>query len=182
MPLLSLDWSTLPSTRTLYCWVLSKEVSNTIFKVFGMMRPGIELRSPDHWWTIYLLGQWAALAKWVVFANGLEEQGSIPGWVIQKTHKMVLDAALLNTQHYKVSIKGIVEQFRERRSALPYTTPSGHPRLKLPTGKSKWTFIFKLFWFHLFTFIDRLILTVFRFYTVGFGFTVNLYLISVSLF
>ena len=32
--------------RTLYCWVLSKEVSSTIFKVFGMMWPGIEPRSP----------------------------------------------------------------------------------------------------------------------------------------
>ena len=31
--------------RTLYCWVLSKEVSSTIFKVFGMTRPGIEPRS-----------------------------------------------------------------------------------------------------------------------------------------
>ena len=32
---------------TLYCWVLSKEVSSTIFKVFGMTRPGIEPRSPE---------------------------------------------------------------------------------------------------------------------------------------
>ena len=31
MQLLSLDYSTLPSIRTLYCWVLSKEVSRTIF-------------------------------------------------------------------------------------------------------------------------------------------------------
>ena len=44
--LLSLDCSTLPSIRTLYCWVLSKEVSSTIFKVFGMTWPGIEHRSP----------------------------------------------------------------------------------------------------------------------------------------
>ena len=34
---------------------------------------------------------------------------------------MVRDAALLNTQLYKVSIKGKVEQSRERSSALPYT-------------------------------------------------------------
>ena len=32
--------------------------------------------------------------------------GSIPGRVISKTQKMVLDASLLNTQHYKVRIKG----------------------------------------------------------------------------
>ena len=43
---LSLDCSTLPLIRTLYCWVLSKDVSSTIFKVFGMTRPGIEPRSP----------------------------------------------------------------------------------------------------------------------------------------
>ena len=34
---------------------------------------------------------------------------------------MVLDATLLNTQHYKVGIKGKVEQSREKSSALPYT-------------------------------------------------------------
>ena len=44
--LLSLNCSTLPAIRTLYCWVLNKEVSSTIFKVFGMTRPGIEPRSP----------------------------------------------------------------------------------------------------------------------------------------
>ena len=44
--LLSLDCSTLSLIRTLYCWVLSKEISSTIFKGFGMMQPGIEPRSP----------------------------------------------------------------------------------------------------------------------------------------
>ena len=33
-----------------------------------------------------------------------------PGQVIPKTQKMVLDAALLNNQHYKVRIKGKVEK------------------------------------------------------------------------
>ena len=55
-----------------------------------------------------------------VFANGPEDQGSIPGRVIPKTQKMVLDAALLNIQHYKVCIQGKVEQSRELSSALPY--------------------------------------------------------------
>ena len=32
-----------------------------------------------------------------VFANGLEDWGSIPGRVIPNNQKMVLDAALLNT-------------------------------------------------------------------------------------
>ena len=56
-----------------------------------------------------------------VFANGPGDQGSIPGRVIPKTLRMVLDVSLLNTQHYKVRIKGKVEQSRERSSALPYT-------------------------------------------------------------
>ena len=56
-----------------------------------------------------------------VFANGLGDLGSIPGHVIPKTQKMVLDASLLNTQQYKVRIKGKVEQSREKSSTLPYT-------------------------------------------------------------
>ena len=56
-----------------------------------------------------------------VFASGPENLGSTPGRVIPKTQKMVLDASLLNTQHYKVRIKGKVEQSRERICALPYT-------------------------------------------------------------
>ena len=47
--------------------------------------------------------------------------GSIPGRVIPKTLKMVLDTTLLNTQHYKVRFKGKVEQSWEWSSALPYT-------------------------------------------------------------
>ena len=57
-----------------------------------------------------------------VFTNGPGDQGSIPGRVIPKTLKMVLDTALLNTQYYKVRIKGKVEQSRERSSALSYTS------------------------------------------------------------
>ena len=55
-----------------------------------------------------------------VFANGPGFQGSIPGRVMPKTFKMVLDTSLLNTQQYKVHIKGKVEQSREKSSALPY--------------------------------------------------------------
>ena len=57
-----------------------------------------------------------------VFANGPGDLGSLPGRVIPKTLKMVLDTSLLNTQQYKVRIKGKVEQSRERSSALPYTS------------------------------------------------------------
>ena len=52
-----------------------------------------------------------------VFANGPRDLGSIPGRVIPKTFKMVLDTSLPNTQQYKVRIKGKVEQSRERSSA-----------------------------------------------------------------
>ena len=36
-----------------------------------------------------------------------------------QSQKMMLDATLLDTQHYKEWIKGKVEQSRERSSALP---------------------------------------------------------------
>ena len=69
-----------------------------------------------------------------VFTNGPGDWGSIPGQIISKTQKMALDATLLSTQHYKVRIKGKVEQSRERSSTLPYSSvkyllkrePSGH--------------------------------------------------------
>ena len=38
------------------------------------------------------------------FANGPGDQGSIPGRVIPKTQRMVLDATLLSTQHYMEGI------------------------------------------------------------------------------
>ena len=61
------------------------------------------------------------LALWVVFANGPGDGGSILGRIIPKTQKMVLDATLLNTQHYKVRIKGKVEQSME--GVVPSPTP-----------------------------------------------------------
>ena len=64
-------------------------------------------------WLIGLVGR--------VFTNDLGDLGSIPGCVIPKTLKMVLDTSLLNTQQYKVRIEGKAEQSRERSSALPYT-------------------------------------------------------------
>ena len=41
------------------------------------------------------------LMSWV-FTNGLGDWGSIPGWVIPKSQKMVHNASWLNPQHYKV--------------------------------------------------------------------------------
>ena len=57
-----------------------------------------------------------------VFANGLEDWGSIPGRVIPKAQKMVFNAALQNIQHYKVRIKDKVEQSREWSITLPYSS------------------------------------------------------------
>ena len=57
-----------------------------------------------------------------VLVNGPGNLGSIPGDVIPKTLKMVLDTSLLNTQQYKVRIKGKMEQLKERSSALSYTS------------------------------------------------------------
>ena len=57
-----------------------------------------------------------------VFTNGPGDLGLITGRVIPKTVRMVLDTSLLNTQQYKVCIKGKVEQSRERSSALSYSS------------------------------------------------------------
>ena len=54
-----------------------------------------------------------------MFTNGPGDWDSIPGRIIPKTEKMVLDPSLFNTQDYKVWIKGKVEQSRERSGAPP---------------------------------------------------------------
>ena len=75
--------------------------------------------SPLWVYVIYsFTGHWPS--GWV-FTNGLGELDSIPGRVMPKTQKMVLDASLLNTQHYKVRIKGKVKQSRE--GVAPSPTP-----------------------------------------------------------
>ena len=56
-----------------------------------------------------------------VFTNCPGDLGSIPGRVIPKTPKMVLNASLLNTQHYKVRIKDKVEQ--SKNGVAPSPTP-----------------------------------------------------------
>ena len=66
-----------------------------------------------YYWKNWLVGR--------VFTNGLGDLGLIPGCVMPKTLRMVLETSLLNTQQYKVCIKGKVEQSMERRSTLPYT-------------------------------------------------------------
>ena len=70
----------------------------------------------------WLFGLVGTLPTRPMFANGQGDLGSIPGRVIPKTFKMVLDISLINTQQYKVRIKGEVEQSRKRSRTLPYTS------------------------------------------------------------
>ena len=64
--------------------------------------------------------------------------------VIPKTQKMVLDASLINTQHYKVRINGKVEQSREE--VAPSPTPwcsiyrKGSLRVTLDYGRQLYFF------------------------------------------
>ena len=56
-----------------------------------------------------------------LFSYGPGDQGSIPGWVIPKIQKMILDTSLLNTQHYKVRIK---DKWNNRgKGVAPSPTP-----------------------------------------------------------
>ena len=93
----------------------------------GLLRPYLTQRAVDwHGWKTELHERkvmQCSLAKWVECSpNGPGDMVSIPGCVIPKTFKMVLDNSLLNTQQYKVRIKGKVAQSRERSSTLPYTS------------------------------------------------------------
>ena len=57
----------------------------------------------------------------IKFTNGPEDRGSILGRVILKNQKMLLGAALLKTQHFKVRTKVKVGQSRE--GVVPSLTP-----------------------------------------------------------
>ena len=74
------------------------------------------------WWWWHILLHWLIGLVGRVFINGPGDLGSIPGRVIPKTLKMVLDTSLLNTQQYKVYIKSKVEQSREKSSTLLYSS------------------------------------------------------------
>ena len=87
--------------------------NNTIFRLIcTWMTFALLIQFPNFLWN----------ANYVPFANGPGDLGSIPGRIIPKTSKMVLDTSLLNTQQYKVRIKGKVGQSRERSSAILYTS------------------------------------------------------------
>ena len=71
-------------------------------------------------WLLFMHRFFGPLGR--VFANGPGDLGSIPDRVIPNTLKMVLDTVFLNTQQYKIRIKGKVEQSREKSRALHYTS------------------------------------------------------------
>ena len=56
-----------------------------------------------------------------VFANGSGNASLVFSQVITKTQKMVLDSTLFNTRHYKLFIKGKIEQSKEWSNTLTYT-------------------------------------------------------------
>ena len=56
-----------------------------------------------------------------VLANDPGDLGSVTDSVIPKIRKVVLNVAFLNTQHFKVQIKGKAGQSSERSSALSRT-------------------------------------------------------------
>ena len=67
-----------------------------------------------------------------VFANGPGDLGSIPGPVIPKTQKMVLDASLLNNRHYEVHTWSIssVKLSNPEKGVAPSPTPQCSSYLK----------------------------------------------------
>ena len=94
-------------------WIVKFHKYRKIVLVFGPEGRMNSLRCPsDIWWILllYNVSNWDIGPAVRVFANGPGDLGSIPGRVIPKTLKMVLDTTLLNTQHYKVRFKGKVEQ------------------------------------------------------------------------
>ena len=65
------------------------------------------------WWPLH-----DGVSSW---CNGSSDEQRNRSTRVRTFKKMLLDTSLLNTQYYKVRIKGKMEQSRERRSALPYT-------------------------------------------------------------
>ena len=97
-----------------------------------------------------------------VLTNGPGDPSSILGRVIPMTQKMVLDASLINTQHYKVWIKG--KWSNHGKEVVPSPMPQcssnckgslqvalnyGQPLISylymyFKMNRSTWGFIFKL--------------------------------------
>ena len=76
-----------------------------------------------------------------MFINGPGNRNFVSDRVIPKTQKMVLDAFLINTQHYNIRIKGKVEQSREMISYLTYILVEQLLK-KEPSGQLIYTYIY----------------------------------------
>ena len=85
-----------------YTTITASETVVTLSKFFFLLKTFIS-RSLK---TVTILHAINFARTYKMFTHGPGDLGSIPGRVIPKTQKMVLDAALPNTQKYKVRIKG----------------------------------------------------------------------------
>ena len=95
-----------------FFWSLEKKKGFVLFYSYLIIvRDSFLLRDPlSPWGSKYLSKLNSFLGfRGRVFTNDPIDWDSIPGQVIPKTQKMILDASLLNTQHYEVCIKGKVE-------------------------------------------------------------------------
>ena len=97
-------------------WIAPLTLDSSYFIMLSIKQEGIKYHFLRLWYDSTYYAIWIMVR---VFANGLGDWVSIPGQVIPKTKKLVLDALKLNTQHNKVD-QGQVEQSRERSNALPY--------------------------------------------------------------
>ena len=70
-----------------------------------------------------------------VFTNGPGDLGSIPGRVIPKTFKMVLDTSLLNSQQYKGKLSR-VKWSNPGKEVAPSPTPRCSSYLGSPYSRS----------------------------------------------
>ena len=109
--------------RLCVCHLAIQEVNQTS-TIMDSGSGGCEPFSHSNWLQKMIeLEQFFQHNGWIYRLIGQEgDLDSTSGRVIPKTLKMVFDTSLLNTQQYKVRIKGKVEQFRERSSAFPYTS------------------------------------------------------------
>ena len=105
--------------KKIFLWILSSSLN--YLKPFLIYETNIYRKYFIMVQSIYSLNSFLTLIGLVgrVFANGLGDLGSISGRIIPKTLKMVLDTSLLNTQQYKVRIKGKAEPSRERIAPTP---------------------------------------------------------------
>ena len=92
-----------------------------------------------------------------VFANGPGDLGSISGRVIPNTQKMVPDAILLNTQHYKVLSR--VKWSNPGKGVAPSPTPryssyrKGSLRVTLDYGRQLFLLIYECIWINMYIYI-----------------------------